>query len=51
MFTPRFVLKALLGEQATLVCDGQRATSDRLRRSGFNFSYPTIDTALTDLTN
>ena len=51
MFTPRFVLKALLGEQATLVCDGQRATSDRLRRSEFNFSYPTIDTALTDLTN
>lgn len=47
MFTPRFVLKALLGEQATLVCDGQQAVSTRL--GDYAFRHPTIEAALTDL--
>ena len=47
MFTPRFVLNTLLGEQATLVCDGQRVVSKRLDH---NFQYPDIDSALADLT-
>ena len=46
MITPRFVLNALLGEQATLVCDGQQATSKRLQHT---FAYPDIDSALADL--
>ncbi len=46
MFTPRFVLNALLGEQATLVCDGQQAVSTRLEH---RFQYPDIKTALADL--
>ena len=46
MFTPRFALKALLGEQATLVCDGQQAVSTRLEH---DFEYPDIKAALTDL--
>ncbi|TNF83223.1 MAG: TIGR01777 family protein [Gammaproteobacteria bacterium] len=46
MFTPRFALNALLGEQATLVCDGQQAVSTRLRH---NFEYPDIEAALSDL--
>ncbi len=46
MFTPRFVLKALLGEQATLVCDGQQVASRRLQHA---FEYPDIASALTDL--
>jgi len=46
MFTPRFALNALLGEQATLVCDGQQAVSQRLNHQ---FSYPDIDSALADL--
>jgi len=47
LFTPRFLLKALLGEQATLICDGQRVVSNRL--SGFTFSYPTLGEALANL--
>ncbi len=47
MFTPRFVLKALLGEQATLVCDGQQAVSARL--GDYEFLYPTLEAAFTDL--
>ncbi len=46
MITPRFVLKALLGEQATLVCDGQQAVSKRLRHT---WLFPDIDSALADL--
>ncbi|MGE0621734.1 MAG: TIGR01777 family oxidoreductase [Pseudomonadales bacterium] len=48
MFTPRFLLTALLGEQAMLVCDGQHAVSDRL--GGFTFGYPTLEGALVNLT-
>lgn len=46
---PAFVLRLMLGEQATIVLDGQRAVSDRLIDSGFSFSYPQIDAALRDL--
>jgi len=46
MITPRFLLKALLGEQATLICDGQRAVSNRLRHP---FEYPDIEAALANL--
>lgn len=49
MFTPRVLLKLLLGEQATLVCDGQNALPDRLAAAGFEFSYPTIESALDNL--
>lgn len=47
MFTPRVVLKVLLGEQATLICDGQQAISRRL--DDYPFSFPDIDSALLDL--
>lgn len=47
MFTPRFAMNALLGEQATLVCDGQQAVSKRLTHP---FLFPDIDAALADLT-
>jgi hypothetical protein len=47
LFTPRFLLKALLGEQATLVCDGQQVIGRRL--SDFPFTYPTLKAALEHL--
>lgn len=47
MFTPRVVLKALLGEQSTLVCDGQQTVSMRL--ADHTFAYPDIDAALAEL--
>jgi uncharacterized protein (TIGR01777 family) len=49
MFTPRVMLKVLLGEQATLVCDGQRVLPERLEAVGFTFGRPTISSALEDL--
>jgi uncharacterized protein (TIGR01777 family) len=46
---PKTLLKLMLGEQATLVCDGQRAVPAALLREGFRFRYPTIAQALEDL--
>jgi uncharacterized protein len=46
---PRWVLEAALGEQATLVCDGQRALPAKLLASGFGFRFPDLDAALADL--
>jgi uncharacterized protein (TIGR01777 family) len=49
--TPRFVMKALLGEQATLLCDGQPAIPEKLLKTSFAFRYPTLEEALQELTN
>jgi hypothetical protein len=46
---PRVALQVALGEQATLVCDGQRALPAKLLRAGFRFRFPGIDDALEDL--
>lgn len=44
--TPALALRVALGEQATLVCDGQRAVPARLRAAGFSFRYPELEPAL-----
>ncbi|MEE8078620.1 MAG: TIGR01777 family oxidoreductase [Pseudomonadales bacterium] len=49
--TPRFLMKALLGEQATLVCDGQQVQPAALRQVSFEFRFPSLEAALGDLTN
>jgi len=46
---PKTVLRLMLGEQAMLVCEGQRAVPDALLREGFEFRYPDIESALADL--
>ncbi len=46
---PGFVLRAALGEQATLVCDGVRAMPAKLEGAGFPFAFPDIDRALQDV--
>lgn len=46
---PGLLLRAVLGEQATLVCDGVHALPAKLQRAGFEFRHPTLDAALADL--
>ena len=46
---PRTVMNLLLGEQATLVCDGQQALPQLLQSEGFQFQFPDITTALNNL--
>ena len=47
--TPGFPMRWMLGEQATLLLDGQRVSAARLQDSGFAFSYPQLATALHNL--
>ncbi len=47
--TPGATMRALLGEQADLLLQGQRVLPQRLLASGFVFTYPDARAALTDL--
>lgn len=47
---PKTLLRLMLGEQAMLVCEGQRAVPNALSKTGFEFRFPGIDSALADLT-
>lgn len=50
LFTvPEFMLKALLGEQASIVTEGQRVQPTKALSYGFNFAFPTLHTALEHL--
>jgi len=44
--TPAALLRLALGEQATLVCEGQRALPARLLDAGFAFRFPELEPAL-----
>jgi uncharacterized protein len=46
---PSFVLKTLLGEMAAVVLSGQQVKPVKLERMGFQFRYPDLTLALTDL--
>ena len=46
---PAFVLRLLLGEEATILLDGQHAVPARLQELGFSFRFPTAEAALSDL--
>lgn len=49
MPAPGFALKAVLGEMATTVLDGQRVAPTRLQEAGFEFEYTDAESALRDL--
>lgn len=46
---PAFILRAALGEMATVVLDGQKAIPERLLRLGFVFCFPDAGRALQNL--
>ncbi|MGK5009445.1 TIGR01777 family oxidoreductase [Janthinobacterium sp. MDB2-8] len=49
MPTPAFLMRALLGEQADLLVEGQRVAPRRLLAEGFAFRYPQLEWALRSL--
>mgnify|MGYP001552034269 FL=1 len=49
MPTPAFLMRALLGEQADLLVEGQRVVPRRLLADGFVFRYPQLEGALRSL--
>ena len=40
---PGFALQIILGKRASLVLNGSRASSEKLKLSGFSFDYPKLD--------
>lgn len=46
---PRFLLKLVLGEFGGILVTGQRALPEALLESGFEFQFPTLESALADL--
>lgn len=46
---PRLAISAMLGEGATMVCDGVQARPRKLEEAGFTFRFPDIESALNDL--
>ncbi len=49
MHVPGFVLKAAMGEMATMVLEGQRVLPRRLTEAGFSFRFSRLEQALRDL--
>ncbi|TYP71807.1 TIGR01777 family oxidoreductase [Paenibacillus methanolicus] len=46
---PAFLLKTVLGEMSSLLLQGQRILPAKLQQNGFDFRYPTIESAMVDL--
>ena len=49
MKVPSFALKAIFGEMATVLLDGQKAVPKRLQDAGFRFQFPELTPALKNL--
>ncbi|RUO77996.1 TIGR01777 family oxidoreductase [Idiomarina seosinensis] len=47
---PAFVLKLAMGEMSSMLLEGQAVVPDKLRQHGFEFNYPTVREALSDVT-
>ncbi|REC59701.1 TIGR01777 family protein [Chryseobacterium pennae] len=46
---PTFVLKMLFGELANAILEGSRASSQKIQNTGFQFRFPDLKNALSDL--
>ena len=47
---PKFLLKLLLGERSVEILKSATVSCDKIKTTGFTFLYPTIDSALKELT-
>ncbi len=47
--TPAWVMRCVLGEQATILLTGQRANPTHLEQDGYEFHFPQLENALRDL--
>lgn len=46
---PKLVLKLMLGEMAQIVLGGNRVSSEKIMKAGFQFEFPKLEAALKDL--
>jgi NAD dependent epimerase/dehydratase family enzyme len=47
---PQFILKLMLGERSTEILKSATVSCEKIKAAGFTFLYPSIDTALHQLT-
>ncbi len=50
VYVPKFLLKIFLGERSIEILKSTTVSSEKIKNAGFIFLYPTIDTALKELT-
>ena len=48
---PTFVLKIVLGEMSVAVLEGQRVSSEKIQKMGFEFQFTDLETALASCLN
>jgi len=46
---PPIVIKVILGKMSEMIISGSRISSDKIRKSGFVFKYPNLESALKQL--
>lgn len=46
---PSIVLKIMFGKMSEMFLKGSRVSSDKIRKAGYNFLFPDLESALTDL--
>jgi hypothetical protein len=46
---PAFLLKWILGDMSTVVLNGSKVSSDKIKLTGFQFTYPLLNDALANL--
>jgi uncharacterized protein (TIGR01777 family) len=49
VYVPSFILKIMLGEMSIEVLKSATVSADKIRSTGFQFLYPTLESALNDL--
>ena len=49
MPVPAFVMQAIFGEMSSVLLEGQRVLPERLEQAGFQFKFPTLESALQNL--
>ena len=45
---PAFAMKLLIGEMAAMIVNGSKVSSEKIRKTGFKFSFPDLKSALID---
>jgi uncharacterized protein (TIGR01777 family) len=48
---PAIVLKIMFGRMSSVILEGSRVSSDKIREAGYNFHFPVLENALADLFN
>jgi Predicted nucleoside-diphosphate sugar epimerase len=46
---PSLAMKIMFGRMSSLLLEGSRVSSDKIIASGYNFLFPSLESALTDL--